>query len=359
MDFDQEQADADFRAHVRKLLREPEVRAETDERALYRLLGERGLLGVAWPRAYGGLGKSFAELAVVAEELVHAGIPDTLFVNGIQTVGQLLLLAGSESQRETLLPRLARGELSASVLYTEPDAGSDLGALTCSAERVQHGFRINGTKVFNLKSSITDFGLCAARTSAEGSKYAGITLFLVDLRAGGVRVAGLESLPDEDFHVVTLDDVKVGEKDVVGEIGDGWALLARALPLERIGVDFVGRAERWYAEACAADGETAPEEIGRYGARVECARLLSRRTVLGVTHDEGDQAVNSAMAKWYASELAAGIGGWAWQRSFPGAVSAVLSSAYREAPGLTLSGGTSEMMLHTLAGQLTDLVGDG
>ena len=356
MDFDHEPAEVVFRAHVREVLRSPDVRAElggheVDERRLYRLLGRHGLLGVAWPREYGGQGGTFAELAVVAEELVRAGVPDTLFVNGIQTVGQLLLLAGSADLRASVLPALARGEKFASVLYTEPDAGSDLGALTCAADRVEGGFRLNGTKVFNLKTTLADFGLCAARTA--DSKYAGISLFLVDLHAEGVRVTELESGQDEPFHVVTLDDVLVAERDLVGGLGDGWALLARALPLERTGLDFVGRAERWHDMVRATGGDATPEDIARYGARVECARLLSWRTVRGITAD-GDQAIGSSLAKWYASELAAEIAAWAWRSSGAPEVAAAL----REAPGLTLAGGTSEMMLQTVAGQLTDLVGD-
>jgi alkylation response protein AidB-like acyl-CoA dehydrogenase len=359
MDFDHEPAEVEFRSHVQQVLRGADIRAElagddVDERRLYRLLGRHGLLGVAWPRRYGGQGRSFVELAIVAEELVRAGIPDTLFVNGIQTVGQLLLIAGSDELRASVLPPLASGEKFASVLYTEPDAGSDLGALTCAADRVAEGFRLNGTKVFNLKTSIADLGLCAARTAAPGAKYAGITLFVVDLRADGVRVSELDSLPDEPFHVVTLDDVLVRDQDVVGGVGDGWALLAQALPLERAGLDFVGRAERWHDKA---DGAT-PEEIARYSARIECARLLSWRTVRAITDGVGDQAIESSMAKWYASELAAEIAGWAWQRIGLHDVDGVVSEAWREAPGLTLAGGTSEMMLQTVAGHLVDLVGD-
>ncbi|MFI1767731.1 acyl-CoA dehydrogenase family protein [Streptomyces sp. NPDC020800] len=375
MDFGHSADESQFRDRVRTQLRSDAVATELarlrdsrerepDERGLYRLLGERGLLGVDWPHRYGGQGQTAAHAALAVEEMMRAGVPDTLFVNGIQTVGKLVLLAGTEEQKLRILPELAAGRRFASVLYTEPDVGSDLSALTTRAVAVEDGYRIDGVKIFNLKSGITDYGLCAARTSLEGSRYAGLTLFLVDMHAPGVHVERLDTMADEQFHRVELEGVRVGPAAVVGEVGDGWAVLAEALPLERTGFDFALRAERWYAAGCAGltlgpGPEPGPAadwlaDVGRHGAATRAAALLAWRCVGSADAGRLDE-LRTSTAKWYASEQAASVARWAMTRhaaDAPDDLADALDSAYREAPGLTVAGGTSEMMLQTISGFL-------
>jgi alkylation response protein AidB-like acyl-CoA dehydrogenase len=353
MDFGHTPEEVDFRDHVRDHLRGLVSHTEisgADERRLYRLLGAAGLLGVAWPAEYGGHGRSTAFQSIVSEEIVRAGIPDTLFVNGILTVGRLVLNAGTPAQKSRLLPGLAAGEKFAGVLYTEPEAGSDLAALNTTAIPADDGFVLSGTKVFGLKSGIADVALCAARVPGQAGGYAEITLFLVDMRAEGVHITALDGLPDEQFHVVELDDVRVTADDVVGGVGNGWSMVLEALPYERIGFDFSIRAEQWYSLGGQASGDVADAVTSaRYAARVEAARLLSWKASAVV------DPVSTSVAKWYGSELAAELARWAVQRHAPD-IPAEVERAYREAPGLTLSGGTSEMMLATLAQHLPDTV---
>ncbi|MFI5823354.1 acyl-CoA dehydrogenase family protein [Streptomyces rishiriensis] len=375
MDFGHSADESHFRERVQAELRSAPVvtelarlrtsgEREPDERDLYRLLGERGLLGVDWPRRYGGQGRTAAHAAVAVEEMMRAGVPDTLFVNGIQTVGKLVLLVGTEEQKQRVLPELAVGRRFASVLYTEPEVGSDLSALTTRAVAVDGGYRIDGVKIFNLKSGITDFGLCVARTSLEGSRYEGLTLFLVDLHAPGVHVESLDTMADEQFHRVELDGVRVPATAVVGEVGDGWAILAEALPLERTGFDFALRAERWFEAGCrdlairdGADPGPAADwlaDVGRHGAATRAAALLAWRCAGSADRGRLDE-LRTSTAKWYASEQAAAAARWALTRhgmDAPDELAESLDSAYREAPGLTLAGGTSEMMLQTISGFL-------
>jgi alkylation response protein AidB-like acyl-CoA dehydrogenase len=368
MDFGYTPDEEQFRAHVRGLFRDPplsdeiarvrKLTTEPDERALYRMLGEAGLLGINWPAEYGGQGRSAVELLILTEELLRAGIPDTLYVNSILTAGNLILSAGNGELKRRLLPGMASGELFASILYSEPDAGSDLSALTTSATARDDGcFSLNGTKLFNLKSAITDIGLCAARTSQINSKYSGITLFIIDMQAPGVEIRPLPALPTEQFYIVELNDVLVRGDDAVGGIGAGWGVISQGLPLERTGLDFALRAEQWYR--LGADGPDIPdraEQIGRYGARVEAALLLAWRSALDVADGRIDH-VRTAAAKWYGSELAAELAVWAVRDQglhvAPDRADAV-DRAYREAPGLTLAGGTSEMMLQLLSSHLPD-----
>lgn len=362
-----------FRADVRRSLRSAEVRAaaadatgadgvEPDVRPLYRLLGELGLLAVHWPAEFGGADRPLTDAAIVAEELVRAGVPDTLHVNTIQIVGQFLVMAGSAAQKRRHLPALARGERFASVLYTEPDAGSDLGALRTVAEPDGDGYRITGTKVFSLKTRFVDLGLCAARTTPETGKYQGISLFLVDLGAPGVTVTVLPGVGDEHFHRVDLDSVPVSGDDLIGPRDQGWPLLNEALAIERTGLDYYLKAEHWLAAALEALIEREPdsshdaylEQIGRWDGALAADHALAWEVLTGLAADRVDQ-VAAAVAKYHSSELAQGIAAWAAdipgpeQRANRTRAAVTLDSAYREAPGLTLSAGTSEVMLQIMA----------
>ncbi|MFF0430537.1 MULTISPECIES: acyl-CoA dehydrogenase family protein [unclassified Streptomyces] len=362
-----------FRADVRKTLRSAEVQAgaaaatgafgvEPDARPLYRLLGELGLLAVHWPVEYGGQGRSLTDAAIVAEELVRAGVPDTFHVNTVQIVGQFLLMAGSEEQKRRYLPPIARGESFASVLYTEPDAGSDLGGLRAVAEPDGDGYRITGTKVFSLKTRFVDLGLCAARTTRGVGKYQGISLFLVDMRAPGVAVSMIPGIGDEHFHRVDLDAVAVPGANLLGPRDEGWPLLNEALAIERTGLDYYLKAEHWLDAALDVlvdgDPEAVPgdllEQIGRWHGALTADHVLAWEVLSGIAADRVDQ-VSTAVAKYHSSELAQAVAAWAIdipspeQRANRTRAAMTLESAYREAPGLTLSAGTSEVMLQIMA----------
>ncbi|MFE6829201.1 acyl-CoA dehydrogenase family protein [Streptomyces sp. NPDC057690] len=380
MDFVFTAAQDAFRKDIRAELAAPGIRAELDRlalsgdrepdvRPLYRALGRRGLLAVNWPSQYGGRDTGLVEASIVAEELVRAGVPDTLHVNTIQIVGLFLLLAGSPDLRSRRLPDLAAGRRFASVLYTEPEAGSDLAGLRTTAVREASGdgYLLHGVKAYSLKSDITDLALCAARTGGTGGtedRYQGISLFLVDLHAPGVRRETIPGIADEQFHRVVLDGVRVPAADRVGAEGAGWPLLTSALAIERTGLDYALKAERWYA--AALDGGLEPDELveaGRYGAAVEAARLLSWRVIgqLAGGLDAVDDSL-AAAAKLLTSELAQSVAGWTARLPTPAGAprrhaAGMLEAAYREAPGLTLSAGTSEVMLQIIAVGDTDGIG--
>jgi alkylation response protein AidB-like acyl-CoA dehydrogenase len=362
-----------FRASVRKMLRSAEVRAaaaeatgadgvEPDARPLYRLLGELGLLAVHWPVEFGGDGRPLADAAIVVEELVRAGVPDTLHVNTIQIVGQFLLMTGSDEQKRRYLPALARGESFASVLYTEPDAGSDLGALRAVAAPDGDGYRITGTKVFSLKTRFVDLGLCAARTTPGAKKYHGISLFLVDMGAAGVTVSVIPGVGDEHFHRVDLRSVRVSDDDLLGPRDEGWPLLNEALAIERTGLDYYLKAERWLEAALDALIDFDPdsphdahlEQIGRWQGALMADHVLAWQVLTGLASNQVDH-ISAAVAKYHSSELAQSVAAWAAdipspeQRAKRTRAAVILDSARREAPGLTLSAGTSEVMLQIMA----------
>lgn len=362
-----------YRDEVRRELRSPAVLAALAElpegdiggpelRRLYRLLGERGLLGPHWPARYGGRGRTAAEGIIVTEELVRAGIPDTLHISTIQIAGQFLLMAGTEEQKLRYLPGMARGEDYVSVLFTEPDTGSDLGSLATTARPDGDGWLLNGTKVFSLKTPLARYTLCAARTAAAGTKYAGISLFLLDMTVPGIRVTPIPSIFDEPFYRVELTDARADRGALLGAEGDGWALLSKVLAVERTGIDYYLKAERWLDAALTCISAWPParrdaggllEEVGRHAAGLHASRLMAWEMLDAIMAGQADE-IATAMAKFYASEQASAVGRWGG--TIPDAADRVTSPAarildegYLEAPGVTLSGGASELMLQLVA----------
>lgn len=378
MDFGLTDQQECYRDEVRRELRATTVQAALADlpagdtggiqlRRLYRVLGERGLLAPHWPVEYGGQGRSFAEGIIATEELARAGIPDTLHISTIQIVGQFLLLIGTPEQKRRYLPGMARGEDYVSVLFTEPDSGSDLGSLTTAAEPGDDGYLISGTKVFNLKAQVASYALCAARIAGgaiagDATKYSGISLFMIDMTAPGIRVTPIPSIFDEPFYRVEMNRVQADHGTLLGQEGDGWALLSKALAIERTGIDYYLKAERWFGAAmrCVVSRPAAEladggllEQVGRHVAGLHASRLLAWEELGNVMADQADE-ISTAMAKYYSSELAGAIGRWGGllpsaADRVAGPAAKVLDEGYLEAPGLTLSGGASELLLQLVA----------
>jgi alkylation response protein AidB-like acyl-CoA dehydrogenase len=316
---------------------------------VYRALGARGLLAPDWPREYGGLGLSAVEKNLLTEELARHGVPVATHTLAVDIVGLAVLLFGSDAQRQRYLPALARGEATAAVLFTEPDAGSDLGALQARAEPDGDGWRLHGRKIYNLKTHLASVALCAVRTTSSGIGLHGITLFLVPLPTPGVLVSPLWSISDERFNDVTLSGVRVTREDMLGELDHGFHLINRVLGLERTGIEFEGRAhyarDMLMRHAERVGGLDAPGLV-ELDARVRASRLLAWRCVENLTLDRPDD-VACAVAKWHAGEAARDVALHALDVFGLDGVLAgqPIESAYRDAPGQTLASGSAEMML--------------
>ncbi|MQA25136.1 MAG: acyl-CoA dehydrogenase [Micromonosporaceae bacterium] len=333
---------------------------------LHRRLGERGWLAPNWSRRHGGIDATAVEKAIVSEELIRHGVPDNVHTLGVDIVGLAVHRHGTEAQKDRLLPPLARGEATASVLFSEPDAGSDLGALQTRAEPDGDGWRLRGRKWYSMKSHIADIALCAARTSDSSAQYHGITLFLVPLQSLGVMMRPMWNLTDERFLDVVLDGIRVSRDDVLGEVDDGWQVINQVLALERTGVDSAARAARLLDAVLRHAAKTGQLEDPAYAqrlldldARVRASQLLAWRCVANLRDGVPNQ-VHSAIAKWHSTEVFKELAALAIEVSgLPGTLDArdeaaladgIFESACRDAPGLTLAAGTSEIMLYVIAG---------
>lgn len=325
----------------------------------YRELGRRGLLTPDWPREFGGSGTPTRVSVELFEQFISTGLPDLVYALTVQIVGYFVLKSGSDRLKRELLARISRGEEFATVLYSEPGAGSDLAALRTRAERRDDRYVLNGVKVFSIYSDIAGSALVAARTGQGGNKYDGITLFVIDLAADGVTVELVETIQRERMCRVTLRDVEVESWRRIGEDGRGWALLDGALAIERTGIDHVVRAARWLR--ALREATARPDDFQLLEGQVECATTVARAaTEVFLRADV--TATDTAVAKLYTSEICQQVGHEVLRRwrtlanrpDLDDLVHEELYSGLTESPGLTLSAGSSEIMLSTISVDLKE-----
>jgi alkylation response protein AidB-like acyl-CoA dehydrogenase len=194
----------------------------------------RRILTAAWPSEFGGLGWNAAVTRAAHEELAHYAAPIPLYVPAILMVGSAILRSGSSDQMVRFLPKMASGEELWTQLFSEPEAGSDLASLRARATRRDGGWIVNGQKVWSSFAHRATWGLLLARTDLDVPRHAGITAFIVDMKASGVDVRPLRQLTGEStFNEVFLDEVVVPDWFRLGSEGGGWPVATWALQSER------------------------------------------------------------------------------------------------------------------------------
>jgi alkylation response protein AidB-like acyl-CoA dehydrogenase len=233
-------ADANCPAHLRFMRKQRPTFDEVAE--WYHALARQGWLSPVWPQEWGGMGLNAAKHIVYVEEWARLGcprIPD----HGIGLTGPLLIEFGTPDQKAHFLPRILSGEHVWCQGYSEPNAGSDLAALRTKADREGEEFIVNGQKIWTTLAHCANWILLLARTEHGTARpQEGITVLLVDLTSPGVVVRPIPNLRQEaDFCEVFFDDVRVPAHNVVGRVGEGWALAKAVLGHERI---FLGAPSR-------------------------------------------------------------------------------------------------------------------
>lgn len=312
--------DEAFRARFRAWLEAvyPETWRATTERPFRRLRGEEvrawiallnkgGWRAPAWPRAYGGLGLSFAKQVIYHEELDRLGAARVIDLGEVQ-LGPTLIAHGSEEQKARYLPGILGGEHLWCQGYSEPGAGSDLAALSTTAVRRGDRLIVNGQKIWTTHANESTHVFALVRTSREERRQDGITFLLMEMDRPGIKVRPIKNLAGEDeFCEVFFDDVEASMDDVVGEVGRGWTVAKALLGHERIWIGSPGLAGRTLAlsrrliETLDAPPELktryADLAIDLHGLRALYARICS------AVNEGRKPGTEVSMLKVMASEL--------------------------------------------------------
>jgi alkylation response protein AidB-like acyl-CoA dehydrogenase len=369
-DEEQEALRQELRAYYETLLT-PEIREEVHRgkgigktaRAVVRQMGKDGWLGIGWPREYGGQGRSEIEQFIFFDESMRAGAPVPMLT--INTVGPTIMRMGSEEQKREYLPRILKGEIHFCIGYSEPNAGTDLAALTTRAERDGDAYVVNGQKLWTSLAGDADYVWLAVRTDPKASKHGGISILIVDMKTPGIRVDPLDLISPHDIHAVFLDDVRVPAENLVAGENKGWKLITSQLNHERVTICSSGILERafsetrrWARETKLPDGDRVIDQewvrlnLARVYAGLEFLRLLNWKVAWSSSQGKLDVADASSIkvfgTEWYLESfrlLMEVLGPRAYlKRGSPEALFAGhLETLYRGLLILTFGGGTNEI----------------
>ena len=227
-----------FAELIKPEYREPLREAEGGElyKGLIRQMGRDGWLALGWPVEYGGQGATNTEQLMFFEEALLAGAPIP-FVT-LNTVGPALIAYGSEKMKRRFLPGIAAGETHFSIGYTEPEAGTDLAALTTSAV-IDPGdpdyYIINGTKVFTSAVEAADYVWLAVRTTPD-TRHKGVSMIVVDTSLDGFSFSPIHTVGGVRTNMTYYENIRVHKSMMIGEPDKGWGLMMSQLNHERVGL---------------------------------------------------------------------------------------------------------------------------
>ena len=205
---------------------EEDNRGYTDE--LWRQISGLGWPGIAFPEQYGGTGGSFLDLAVLLEEIGRSLTPGPFF-STVVLGGFTVLDAGTDTQKQRILPGICTGQTLMTLALTEASATYEPWGIETTATREGDGFRIDGQKLFVPDAQAATVMLVAARTSQSGNPAQGLTLFLVNADTPGLTVNQLSTISSDRQCEVVLEGVTVPAEAVLGELDQGWPIIQRAL----------------------------------------------------------------------------------------------------------------------------------
>jgi alkylation response protein AidB-like acyl-CoA dehydrogenase len=375
MDFSLTQEQEKFQQRIHRFLQEelaPLVEeiesAHQFPSNFYKRLAENHLLGINFPKEYGGQEADCMTCALLIEEMskYSSGVAGCVTTAGM-TSPFLLLLSGTKEQKERYLHGVATGETIAAFAITEPNAGSDVTKLSTHAVAEGNFYKINGTKTFITNGSVANIFLVVARTGDEEKRF---SAFLIERGTPGFSVSKkFDKLgwASQDTTEISLDDVIVPKENLVGPEGGGLSRAFSSINFTRIlmASTALGVAESAldhalkYARGKEQMGKPLTKqqgirsELANMAVDVEAARLLVYRAAW--MYDRGlRNRKETAMAKYYATEMAKritkevlrlhGLDGFI--RKHQAAI------FFSDAPVFTIADGTSEIQLENISREL-------
>jgi alkylation response protein AidB-like acyl-CoA dehydrogenase len=337
---------------------------------LFREVAELGYLGIRYPEEYGGSGGDHVMFALLCEELARGSMSLAASVSMQCLMGtDFIYRFGTEEQRRCLLVPALRGEKMGVIAMTEPDAGSDLGAMRTTARRDGDDYLLNGRKTWITNAALADFFTVAAKTDPEAG-FKGIDMFLVEKGTRGVSIgrdiAKMGVLGQGTAELI-LEDCRVPAQNLLGEIGTGYRQLRGILAEIRIMMGSLslglGRAALEEGVRYAQEREQFGRPIARFQAishrladmatQLEAARLMVYRAASLLDGGERDIRL-AAMAKLFAAEMANEVAdgtsrifaSYGFAKEYP------VERYFRDARFLLLGGGTSEILRGIIAHEM-------
>jgi alkylation response protein AidB-like acyl-CoA dehydrogenase len=368
---------------VEELLREhPPSRTPAVE-----LLGAQFDLGLAWvhfPEGCGGLGLAPGLQRTINERILAAGGPNPAHRNpiGHGMCAPTLVEWGTEDQKHRYLRPLFTSEDIWCQLFSEPGAGSDFAGLAARAVRDGDEWVVNGQKVWTTLAHVSRYGLLVVRSDPEAVKHAGLTAFVVDMRAPGVEVRPLRQITGEaEFNEVYFTDARIPSSEMLGQPGDGWRVSITTLMNERVSIGGaiarkgsgpIGAAvELWRKLPEDRKDPAIRDELMRLWSQAEVARLTNIRAAqnrrIGAPGPEGSTSkitfaeLNKEIYAFCMTLLGADgmlYGSYEMVRPETAMDSDTLQKAFLRSRANSIEGGTTEVMKNILGERVLGLPGD-
>ena len=331
---------------------------------IYQQMAELGWLGVTIPEQYGGSGGTMLDACLFMEETSRGLAP----IGGYATT---LIVAGAAqrfapvAQTEETRGGIAPGSVAACAI-PEPEAGSDVGALACKAERVNGGFVINGQKVFCSNAHISDHVLVVCRTDRGGSKHEGLTMIWVPREAEGMEIVPIETMGGRETNHLYFTDCPARAEYVLGEVDQGWMQLMAGLNVERLilAATMLGIAQRAFDDLLlyVKERRQFDRPIGSFQALqhriadlatdLQAARLMTH-WVAALNDEDPDRMLpqQASMVKLFVTEVAKRttlegmqmMGGYGYSSEYD------MERLVRTSLVSTIYGGTSEIQRNIIA----------
>ena len=335
-------------------------------RDIWLKAGKEGFLCTTLLESCGGSGADRLFAAILIEEQARLGLSGPGFSTHSDIVAPYIVNYGTDEQKQTWLPAMARGELIGAIVMTEPSAGSDLRAIRSTAIRQGDEWILNGQKTFITNGQCADILVVAAKSSKDPD-CKDLTLWVVEAAAPGVtrgqnfKKIGMKA---QDTCELYFDNVVLTQRNMLGEENKGFGLLAKELAWERlqIAVGAVATCEaalQWTVDytrqrkafgTLIADYQNTRFRLAEIKTEIEIARTFVDRCLSEVCDDKLDKAV-AAMAKYWCTELMGRVldqclqlhGGYGYMWEYP------IARAYADARVHRIYGGSNEIMRELIA----------
>ncbi len=285
---------------------------------LFRKIGERGWLGISYPKEYGGQGGDRMTQYIVEEEFARVNISLGLGGSGAPAI----LAAGTEEQKRHFIPKLISGEYSFALGFTEPHAGADLASLQCRAVRDGDEYVINGQKMYTSAAHMATHIYLMARTNPNLPKHRGISIFLFPMDTPGITVRPLWTIQNDPpapigttygtprTNETFFDDVHIPASCMLGKENEGWRVGAMGLNLDRVGAarylisvrrdeDIVNFVKSKKFDGYSPAGDPAiRDKIAELWIEAQVCRLMTMRSMSIVEHGGNFTYEGSAEKVW-------------------------------------------------------------
>ncbi len=332
-------------------------------------MGQKGWLGMTWPKDYGGSEGEGVYEYLLNEQLAGRGGPQ--IGKGVGIVGKTIIRHGNETLKEEFLPKILRNEVEFAVGYSEPNAGSDAASMQLKATKVDRGWVLNGQKTWTTSAHFAEWYWVGARTDTEVAKHAGITLFLVPLDQPGITINAIWTMGDERTNEVFLNDVFVPDEYVVGEVNHGFQYISEALDLERFTMFTISPIQQRfdllveYVKSTTRDGRLLKDDpvirqrLAQLATQLEVARVIGLRFVYEAGKGGAAPTAWASEYKLFATELSKRLANASMDIAGPGSQLRVKTpeapmagraeSTYRYTVIDTIGGGASEIQKNIIS----------